>query len=101
MASFEFAEKYRNGGLEVLGVSMDKEGRPAVKPFIEEMKFNYPIVLGEKRTAYLYGDIDALPVTFVIDRDQRVAGIHIGLARKKALEEQIKTLLQTATTPGK
>lgn len=90
----EFAEKYKNDGLVVLGVSMDKEGWPVVKPFVESLKVNYPVLLGQKRTQYLYGDFQGLPVTFVVDRDQRVAGIHVGLARKKELEDQIRKLLQ-------
>jgi peroxiredoxin len=92
----EFAEKYKQDGLEVLGVSMDKEGWSVVKPYLESMKVNYPVVLGTRRVAYLYGDIDGLPVTLLIDRDQRVAGIHVGLAKKKDLEEQIKKLLTPA-----
>ena len=94
----EFAEKYKNDGLVVLGVSMDTDGWLVVEPFVESLKINYPVVLGSKRAAYLYGDIDALPVTFVVDRDQRVAGIHVGLAKKKDLEEQIKKLLDVSTT---
>ena len=95
----EFAEKYKNDGLVVLGVSMDKEGWPVVKPFVENLKINYPIVLGVKRTQYLYGDFEGLPVTFVVDRDQRVAGIHVGLAKKKELEDQIKKLLRLPDEP--
>jgi peroxiredoxin len=89
----EFADKYKKDGLEVLGVSMDKEGWAVVKPYLDSMKVNYPVVLGNKRVGYLYGDIDGLPVTLLIDRDQKVAGAHVGLAKKKELEEQIKTLL--------
>jgi thiol-disulfide isomerase/thioredoxin len=89
----EFAEKYKQDGLEVLGVSMDKDGWPVVNPYLETMKVNYPVVLGNKRVAYLYGDIDGLPVTLLIDRSQRVAGIHVGLAKKKEIEDQIKRLL--------
>jgi cytochrome c biogenesis protein CcmG/thiol:disulfide interchange protein DsbE len=89
----EFAEKYKEDGLMVLGISMDKDGWPVITPYLETMKVNYPVVLGSKRVAYLYGDIDALPVTLLIDRSQRVAGIHVGLAKKKEIEDQIKRLL--------
>lgn len=89
----EWAEKYKSEGLVVLGVSMDEEGWTPVKPFLEKHRVNYPIVLGSKRAAYLYGDVEELPVTFVIDRDHRIAAIHLGLAKKKEVENQIKTLL--------
>jgi peroxiredoxin len=89
----EFADKYKKDGLVVLGVSMDEGGWPVVKPFVDQMKINYPIVLGTKRTAYLYGDLDAYPVTFLVDRTQRVASIHLGLAKKEKLEKEIRELL--------
>ena len=90
----EFAEKYKDQGFSVLGVAMDEEGWSVIRPFMEKMQIKYPVLLGTKRAAYLYGDIESLPVTFLIDRDRRVAAIHVGLARKQQLEEQIKALLQ-------
>lgn len=93
----EWAEKHKKDGFVVLGVSMDEEGWTPVKPFLEKHKVNYPIVLGSKRAAYLYGDVEELPLTFLIDRDQRVAAIHLGLAKRKEVENQIKTLLETVS----
>ena len=89
----ELAEKYRDAGLTIVGVSMDEEGWKVVKPFIEERKVTYPVVLGTKRVAYLYGDVEALPVAFFVDRGQRVAAIHIGEANRKDFEKAIQTLL--------
>jgi thiol-disulfide isomerase/thioredoxin len=89
----ELADKYREAGLTIVGVSMDEEGWRVVKPFIEERKVTYPVVLGTKRVAYLYGDVEALPVAFFVDRNQRVAAIHIGDASRKDFEKAIQTLL--------
>ena len=89
----ELASKYESEGLGVVGISMDEEGWAVVKPFVEKTGINYPVVLGSQRTAYLYGDIEALPVTFLVDRRQRVAAIHAGLARKQDLDNQIQKLL--------
>jgi len=88
------ADKYRDAGLVVLGVSMDEDGWPVVGPFMEQLKITYPIVLGTKRVAYLYGDSDALPVAFFIDRQQRVGAIHLGAANRKDVEKTIQTLLE-------
>lgn len=95
----EFATKYQEQGLIVVGVSMDEGGWDVVRPYMQKMGINYPVVLGNKRTAYLYGDIDGLPVTFLLDREQRVAAIHAGLAKKKTLEQQIKELLEVNAAP--
>src|SRR5262245_20124661 len=53
----ELAGTYRSEGLEVIGVSMDEDGWQVVRPFIEKMGVNYPILMGNKRVAYLYGDV--------------------------------------------
>jgi peroxiredoxin len=89
----EFEQKYKDQGFAVLGISMDKGGWTTVKPYIERVGINYRIVLGDTRTQYKYGDLDSLPVSFLIDREQRVAAIHIGLASKKRVEDQIRKLL--------
>ena len=89
----ELSDKYRDAGLTVLGVSMDEDGWPVVKPFVEKMRVSYPILLGNKRTGYLYGDVESLPLAFFVDRNQRVAAIHLGAASRKEFEKAIQTLL--------
>ena len=89
----EFVNKYGPDGFVVLGVSMDNEGWTPVKPFLEKMGINYPVMIGNKRVAYLYGDVEALPVTFLLDRDQRVAAIFPGAASRKQFEQTIHALL--------
>src|ERR1700741_713914 len=44
----EFENKYQGSGLSVIGVSMDEDGWKAVKPFIEQKKLNYPVVIGDE-----------------------------------------------------
>lgn len=89
----ELQTKYADQGFTVLGVSMDESGWAAVKPFLEKMSVAYPVVLGTKRIAYLYGDVDALPLAFFIDRSGRVAAIHLGPASRKDYEKLVQTLL--------
>ncbi|MFN0168770.1 MAG: TlpA family protein disulfide reductase [Bryobacteraceae bacterium] len=89
----EMSKKYEADGLVVLGISMDSEGWPVVKPFMEKMSITYPILMGTKRAAYLYGDVDALPVAFFVDREQRVAAIHSGAASRKQFEQAVMALL--------
>ena len=92
----ELSEKYRAQGLAVIGISMDEDGWEVVKPFMEKMEITYPILLGNKRVAYLYGDVDALPVAFFVDRNQRVAAIHLGAAGRKEFEKAIQALLDNS-----
>ncbi|MGH9661585.1 MAG: TlpA disulfide reductase family protein [Bryobacteraceae bacterium] len=89
----EFERTYKDRGFAVVGISMDEEGWPAIKPFVADMGVNYRILLGGDDTAALYGGVEALPTTFVIDRQGRVAATHVGLAGKDDFENDIKQLL--------
>jgi peroxiredoxin len=98
----EMERKNKDRGFAVLGVSMDDEGWDIVKPFLAELGVNYRVVIGNDSTAQLYGGVDALPTTFLIDRNGKIASVHIGLAGKKDFEDGIEQLLQasTADAPG-
>lgn len=96
----EFQRKYKDRGFEVLGVSMDEDGWKAITPFVTQRKVNYRIVLGDDKTGDQYGGLEALPTTFVIDRDGRIAAVHVGLAGKKDFEDAIETLLQAPARPS-
>jgi peroxiredoxin len=89
----EFERKYKDQGFAVVGVSMDEEGWPAVKPYVAEMGINYRMLLGNDSIAALYGGLDALPTTFILDREGKVAATHVGLAGKSEFENGIKELL--------
>jgi cytochrome c biogenesis protein CcmG/thiol:disulfide interchange protein DsbE len=93
----EIQRKNKDKGFEVLGVAMDDEGWEAVKPFLQELSVNYRIVMGNDATAQAYGGVDALPTTFLIDRDGKIAAIHVGLASKKDFEDGVEELLQPAS----
>ncbi len=91
----EMERKNKDRGFAVLGVSMDDEGWDIVKPFLAELGVNYRVVIGNDATAQLYGGVDALPTTFLIDRSGKIASVHIGLASKKEFEDGIEQLLQS------
>jgi cytochrome c biogenesis protein CcmG/thiol:disulfide interchange protein DsbE len=90
----EFESKYKSQGFAVLGVSMDEDGWKIVQPFIEMMRVNYPMMLGDDALGSKYGGIDSLPETFLIDRKGRVAAKQTGLTDKTIYREQIMKLLQ-------
>ena len=76
---------------------MDDEGWEVVKPFLNEVGVNYRVVMGNDATAQAYGGVDALPTTFLIDREGKIAAVHVGLANKKDIVDGVEKLLQTPT----
>jgi peroxiredoxin len=89
----EFQNKYRSDGLTAVGVSMDDDGWKSVKPFLEEHKLNYPVVIGNQDLANRYGGVTSLPMTLLIDRGGKIAEVHAGMVDKDAFENKIKALL--------
>ncbi len=95
----EFQQQYKSKGFEVLGVSMDEDGWSAVKPYMTEHKLNYRILLGDDSVSQLYGGLDALPTTFIIDRDGRFAfPPHVGLVGKNEYASEIESILDEKGT---
>ena len=88
----EFQRKYKDKGLSVIGVAMDEDGWKSVKPFLENIKFNYTIVVGNPELAKEYG-ADSLPVTLLIDRAGKIAVSHAGVVDKASFEKDVQTLI--------
>ena len=89
----DFEQKYKDRGFAVLGISMDEEGWEIVKPYIEKNKMNYRNMMGTDTVAQLYGGVDALPTTFLIDASGKIASTHVGLVSKSDYENGIIELL--------
>jgi len=96
----DFERKHKDQGFSVLGVSMDDEGWEAVKPFVNDVGINYRVMVGNDSTAEQYGGIEALPTTFLIDRDGKIAAVHVGLTSKGEFENAIEQLLQAPAHNG-
>lgn len=92
----EFEQNHRDKGFAVLGVSMDEDGWEAVKPYVAANKVNYRMVIGDDMTAQKYGGVESLPTSFLIDREGRIAAVHIGLVSKKVYQDDIAQLLGKA-----
>lgn len=89
----DFQQQYKDRGFTVLGLSLDDDGWKSVTPYVAEHKINYPVVMGNDQVSQLYGGIDSLPTTFIIDRAGRVAASHFGLVdRSEYLNEIVKLL---------
>lgn len=89
----DFEQEFKSRGFEVVGISMDDEGWAAIKPYVAEHKMNYRVLLGDDSVSQLYGGVEALPTTFIIDRDGKIASVHVGLAGKDEYLNEIQSLL--------
>ncbi len=96
----EFERQNKDKGFAVIGVAMDDEGWDVVKPFAKDLEINYRLVAGNDAVTEQYGGIEALPTTFLIDRNGRIASVHVGLSSKSDFENGIQELLKASGDPA-
>ncbi len=87
--------KYKDKGLEIVGLSLDADGEKAVKPFVDKHDINYTMLLANDETAKSYGGILGIPTTFVIDRQGRIVQKFVGVMPAKTFEDTIQPLLES------
>ena len=89
----ELQNKYRDQGLQIIGISMDDDPE-AVRDFYQSFKMNYPVAIGNATTGELYGGVLGLPIAFLMGRDGRIYSKHIGATDISVFEREITSLLQ-------
>jgi peroxiredoxin len=89
----EFEQTYKNRGFAVLGVSSDEDGWPVVRPFMKALSMNYRVALDNGKMPPPYKNIEALPTTFLVDRQGRIAVSHTGLVGKNVYQDGVEQLL--------
>jgi thiol-disulfide isomerase/thioredoxin len=89
----ELQEKYADD-LVVLGFSVDDPAEK-MKPYAEEYKVNYPLLVGNGRedVQNAFGPLLGIPVSVIIGRDGIIAKKHTGIATKEQFEREIQALL--------
>ncbi len=92
----ELQKQYADQGLVVVGVAMDDDTNKVkvVSDFVNQMKIDYPILLGDDQVADQYGGVDALPTTFFIGRDGKIVRRVMGLVGHSEFEDAIHAALR-------
>ena len=88
--------RYRPDGFRVVAVSMDLGGRDVLRPFVEYMELNFPVLLADSRTfdgRGPFGPIHVLPTTFLVDRGGIAVGAHAGVLSANETEAAVRQLL--------
>ena len=83
--------KYKDK-LQIIGVSQDSGSLDDVRRFAISHGMNYPTVMSSPEIEKLFPGIYALPTSFVLDRDGRIAQKHIGLLNASLTEMETQAL---------
>lgn len=87
-------KKYGAEGLVIVGISVDQAGVETVKAFAAKNAMNYPVVMMEERAMAAFGDVEAIPTTFLIDRTGQVRDRKVGAEPTAEYEKKILALLR-------
>ncbi|MCD6412848.1 MAG: TlpA family protein disulfide reductase [Elusimicrobia bacterium] len=86
-------DKYKDRGLEIIGLSVDRS-RSSVVKFASRKGINYPIAFADRDMLRAYGGIQAIPTTFFIDKNGKIADSVVGARDEAFFESEIKKLIQ-------
>jgi thiol-disulfide isomerase/thioredoxin len=91
----ELHAKYKDDGLEIVGVAMDLGGAKVVKPFVEKHSIDYTNYIGNREVARKYGGLRGIPTTFVLTKEGRIFRKYVGVPPnpRSTFEHDIRTLL--------
>lgn len=85
--------KYKDKGVEIVGISLDRGGWPEVNPFVKRLNINYPVVIGTDALSDAYGGIEAIPTTFFVDKQGNVVKKHVGYMSKEDFEKSVRAAM--------
>lgn len=85
--------EYKDKGLEIIGIVVDKGGAKVVKPFVEGNGITYPVLISTREVEASYGGVRYYPTTFIINRDGNIVEKFVGYQDKEIFESAIKKLL--------
>lgn len=94
----QIQNKYRDQGVEIIGVSLDPitpgGSAAAVEPFMKSYNINYSIWMINDRAAMTGYDVSrGIPTKYVIGRDGKVVKSYVGARPASVVENDIKQLL--------
>jgi peroxiredoxin len=90
----EAYEQYKDKGLEIIGISVDRISQSKVLQFTEKYKINYPVAMTTSKLTKDYGPFPAIPITIIIDKNGKIRHRKIGQVDKKFVENWFTKLME-------
>ncbi|WP_129645783.1 TlpA disulfide reductase family protein [Peristeroidobacter agariperforans] len=94
----EMQAKYRDRGLVIIGVNVDRE-RAEADRFLQQTPADFKVVYDPGGTLAARYQVPGMPSSYVIGRDGQQAGVHIGFrsGTRQEREAELERLLANAT----
>ena len=79
-------------GVTVLGICLNADPKQ-LQVLVKQLKLDYPVLLGTEKVSKDYGDIVAVPTTFILNKEGKVAEKITGPRKKEEFLKMITPLL--------
>ena len=84
-------DKYKDQ-LQIIGISDDEDPPATVKKWADAHRMNYPIVMSTDALRKAFVGVQALPTSFLLDRDSRLMIRHVGMLQASVTEAETRHL---------
>ncbi len=92
----ELQDQYGPQGLQIIGVALDEDAtKVEIGEYADQMRVNYPVLIGNETVAKAYGGVPAMPESFLIGRHGKIVDRMVGLKSKGEIEGCIRKVLNT------
>jgi thiol-disulfide isomerase/thioredoxin len=81
--------------LQIIGIAQDSGSAADVKQFAVRHGMNYPTILSSPEIEKLFPPVSALPTSFFLDREGRLAQKHVGMLNASLTELETQALAGT------
>ncbi len=86
--------EYAAQGLQIVGITYEPEKPLIVSRVARTRKINYPLLFGNEALSKAYGIEEVLPVTIIIDREEKILDRVLGTFEAKDFEQKVLPLLK-------
>jgi peroxiredoxin len=90
-------DDYRDRGFTVVGLATDIGGSAPVEAFVRDRGITYPVAMATDEVRRLYGGVDMLPQSFLLDGRGRVRKTVAGVFSEGTLRKLVEELLAEET----
>lgn len=78
--------------VQVVGISQDEAPADVVGQFAVDHAVNYPIVMSTPELSRAFPGINALPTSYILDREGRIVQKHVGMLTPTRTEQETRAL---------
>ncbi|WP_310600199.1 TlpA disulfide reductase family protein [Desulfobulbus sp.] len=89
----ELQVKFQQQGFSVVALAVDEGGSDVVARLVRQAHINYPVLMANRTTTRDFGNVVALPTSFLVNKNGQVVKKYPGYAARGLLERDIESVL--------